>query len=423
MRTMRPGTRGDDVRDVQSRLAALGFRIEPEEHGEYGPSTERAVREFQQGRQLIVDGRVGDETWEELVEAGRALGDRVLYFRYPSFRGDDVRALQAMLNLLGFDAGREDGIFGDRTDLAVRDFQRNVGLVPDGILGAVTLGALTRLRPVGSGPGRSAVREAEALSRMAATLQGARVAVDAGHDEGDPGAVGPSGLTEAEAASRLAAALADELAARGAEPFVLANALAGPERSVAERAGAANERGAEVLVSVHLNGHEDPRAEGALCFYFGRERYVSQAGRRLAELIQEELVRLGLKDGRTHPKSLPLLRETRMPAVHVEPCFITNPREEALLRQDRFRRRVARAIVDGIEQFFGSAPRPSVSRPGRPNASAAGGVGAPAPGGPVASTGDGPDLSAPGGTPPRQEVEAPEHPAQHEPEAERPSRP
>ena len=53
-----------------------------------------------------------------------------------------------------------------------------------------------------------------------------------------------------------------------------------------------------------------------------------------------------------HPKSMPLLRETRMPAVHVEPCFITNHREEALLRTDRFRRGVATAVGGAIERFF-----------------------------------------------------------------------
>ncbi len=350
---MVPGARGGDVRDVQTRLAGLGFSIEPEEHGWYGSSTERAVREFQQRRHLLVDGLVGTETWQELVEAARTLGDRVLYLRYPGYRGDDVRALQARLNLLGFDTGREDGIFGERTHLAVREFQRNVGLVPDGIVGQVTLEALLRIRPVGSGPGRATVREGELLRRMAATLEGASIAVDAGHGPEDPGARGPTGLTEAEAAALLAGALFDELTARGAEPFLLRSGPVTP--STEDRAKAANARGAEALISLHLNSHDDPKAEGASCFYFGREGYVSQAGQRLAENIQEALTSdLGVMDGRTHAKSLPLLRLTTMPAVHVEPCFITNPAEEALLRTERFRREVARALAVAIERFFGA---------------------------------------------------------------------
>ena len=80
----------------------------------------------------------------------------------------------------------------------------------------------------------------------------------------------------------------------------------------------------------------------------------SRPGRRLAELIQDELTRrLDLKDGRAHAKGLPLLRETSMPAVHVEPCFITNPEEEALLAQDSFRAEVAWCIAEATERFFG----------------------------------------------------------------------
>lgn len=353
MRAIGAGAHGDDVRDVQSRLSALGYQIEPEEHGSFGESTATAVREFQQRRQLLVDGRVGEDTWHELVEAGRTLGDTVLYLRYPSFRGDDVRVLQGRLNLLGFDTGREDGIFGGRTDLAVRDFQRNVGLVPDGIVGPVTLDALLRIRPVGAGPGRAMVREAEVLSRMAATLEGACIAIDAGHGLDDPGSVGADGLAEADASAMLAEALADELTASGAEPYLLRSATSAP--AVADRARAANDRGAEVLISLHLNAHSDPRAEGALSFYYGRGDYVSKAGQRLAELIQEELTTtLGLKDGRTHPKSLPLLRETRMPAVHVEPCFITNPEEEGKLRKEEFRTGFAVAVRTALERFFGA---------------------------------------------------------------------
>src|SRR6266540_1825541 len=296
MTTIRPGARGDDVRDVQTRLAALGYPMDPEEHGVFGHATESAVREFQQRRQLLVDGLVGEDTWQELVEAEDAvlLSDRVLYLRYPFYRGDDVRGLQARLNLLGFDTGREDGIFGERADLAVRDFQRNVGLVPDGIVGPVTLDALLRLRPVGPGPGRAMVREAEVMSRMSATLEGSRIAVDAGHGPGDPGAVGPTGLAEADATPLMAMALVEELSLRGAEPFLVR--AEGDTPSAADRARAANDRGAEILVSLHLNSHDDAKAEGALCFYYGRERYVSRAGQRLAELIQEELTsRLGLK--------------------------------------------------------------------------------------------------------------------------------
>ena len=349
---MRRGHRGWAVRDLQSRLTALGHVVDPGEleGHRFGESTERAVRAFQQERGLLVDGLVGTDTWEELVEAGYAPGDRALYLRSPYFRGEDVRVLQGRLNVLGFDPGREDGIFGEQTARAVQEFQRNVGLPPDGIVGATTLDALGRLRGSTPGPGRTEIRETETL-RASDSLSGHRVAIDPGHGPQDPGCTGPGGLVEAEVAWRLAELLAAELRARGADPVVLRSHDEDPPAS--ERAARANAAQADVLVAVHLNDHGDPAAEGSSSYYFGRLDSYSLAGRALADVVQEELVaRTGLKDGRTHPKAFPILRESTMPAVQLEPCFITNPKEERLLREDRFRRELAAAVAEALERYF-----------------------------------------------------------------------
>lgn len=354
MHSIRRGDRGDAVRDVQARLVALGFHVdalELDDHA-FGESTEGALRAFQQERGLLVDGLVGPDTWEELVEAGYALGDRVLYLRRPNVRGDDVRALQRRLNILGFDPGREDGMFGDGTSRAVRDFQRNVGLRSDGIVGATTLEALDRLlaAPV-TGPGRAAVRETEAVRTGSGSLAGRTVAVDPGHGPEDPGATGPAGTQEAEAALRLAEALLVELRLRGSDPRLLR--AAGEDPGASERADRANRAGADVLVSIHLNSHEDPSAEGSSSYYFGGLGASSVAGAALAQLVQDELTAaIGLRDGRAHPKSFPILRETRMPAVQIEPCFVTNPKEEQLLSEEPFVRGFAVATARALERFF-----------------------------------------------------------------------
>jgi N-acetylmuramoyl-L-alanine amidase len=201
------------------------------------------------------------------------------------------------------------------------------------------------------------------------------VAIDAGHGGDDVGGVGPTGLVEADAAYLLAEALSRQLQLAGANPILLRSRDWHPE--ISERAAAANESGAEVLIAIHLNSHTDPRAEGASSYFYGREGWSSPGGRRLAELIQEHLCSsLGLKDGRAHPKALPLLRETQMPAVHVEPCFITNPQEEAKLRDPAFRASVAAALARATERFFGrgaegpgDAPHPEAGFSARSNRS------------------------------------------------------
>lgn len=57
-------------------------------------------------------------------------------------RSDYVLHWQRYLNLNGYHCGNEDGIFGKNTELAVKDWQRTQGLVPDGIIGAKTWAAL-----------------------------------------------------------------------------------------------------------------------------------------------------------------------------------------------------------------------------------------------------------------------------------------
>jgi N-acetylmuramoyl-L-alanine amidase len=345
------GDRGAAVRDIQHRLLALGIRIDGDElEGEFGPSTEAAVRAFQQRRGLPSDGLLGPDTWGQLIEAGYGIGDRTLYLRSPFFRGDDVRELQRLLNQLGFDAGREDGILGERTGQAIVEFQRNVGIRPDGIVGPEVVRALGRIRPAAPGPSRAVVREAEDVATMTASLQGSRIAIDPGHGPDDPGLVGPSGVSEAEVVLLLAADLADELAIMGAIPSVLRSAEETPSPS--ERARGANELDAAVCISVHVNGGE-PTAEGCTCFYYGTEETFSPAGQRLAELVQDSVTQaMGLRDGRTHRLAVAVLRETRMPAVQLEPCFITNPGEEAIVTDPARRRELAAAVAAGIEAFF-----------------------------------------------------------------------
>ena len=345
---------------MQHRLVEVGFRIDAGElEGSFGASTERAVRAFQQQRGLLSDGLVGPDTWGELVEAGYRLGDRTLYVRSPAFRGDDVRELQRRLNALGFDAGKEDGIFGQRTAAGVIEFQRNVAAKADGMVGLDTVRTLERLRTTLEGPSRAVVREEETVRRMDSSLAGSTVAIDPGHGPGEPGNESMDGLCEHEAAMWLATALAAELERRGAFPVLLRRPDENPD--ISARAHEANALGAAVCVSLHLNGGE-PEAEGSTCFFYGTPSTHSPAGRRLAEVIQEELTsRLGLKDGRIHPMALAILRETRMPAVQVEPCFLTNDKEEARVRDESFRRNAAEAIAEGIARFLGAVREPARS--------------------------------------------------------------
>lgn len=143
-----PGARGRAVADVQTRLTALGFPVGPSgADGVFAEATEQAVRAFQQGQGMSVTGVVDGATWRRLVDASLSLGDRTVYLRRPHLHGEDIRQLQEALATLGFFAGTIDGVFGIMTENAVREFQRSVGLIADGIVGRATFAALANLAP------------------------------------------------------------------------------------------------------------------------------------------------------------------------------------------------------------------------------------------------------------------------------------
>ena len=348
MRLIRRGDRGESVLDVQGRLVRLGHAITPDERsGVFGPSTEDAVRAFQQARGVLVDGIVGPDTWLELVDASWRLGDRTLYLRAPYFTGDDVQDLQDRLGTFGFDLGRSDGIFGPRTDRALREFQWNYGLPRDGVAGEQTVGALRGLPAIAGTMPVGMVRERERMRTRSQSLAGMRVVLDPGHGGGDPGNIGPSGAREDELALALASRVEAVLALAGAHVF-LTRTGTGPTDSV--RAALANDLDAEVYIALHFGGGE-PSARGAAAFYFGHERFRSNEGARLADSLLESVCALGFVDARSHAKTFPVLRETRMAAVVLEAGYITNEDEERLLSDPTFRGTLAEAIGDGLRRF------------------------------------------------------------------------
>jgi N-acetylmuramoyl-L-alanine amidase len=251
------------------------------------------------------------------------------------------------LNALGFDSGREDGIFGEDTARGVKAFQKEYGVAEDGIWGPRSQAALAGLRV--DRPGTTAQLREELRRSASPNLHGALVVLDPGHGGNEGGRRG-GGLVESDVVWDLAVGLAERLVGRGARVRFTRTEAESPEPS--ERARLANRVDGDVFISLHLNEHEEPTAEGASTYYF----HTSAAGRALAESIQEELVGLGVRDCRSHARSYTVLRETRMPAVLVEPVFITNPDEAKRLEEPDFRAALADAIAAGVSRYYASAP-------------------------------------------------------------------
>ncbi|HEY0697254.1 MAG TPA: peptidoglycan-binding protein, partial [Micromonospora sp.] len=336
MRPIRPGDRGPAVAEIKSVLARLDLLTDGSAGSdEFDERTEHAVRTFQQSRGLSVDGRVGAETWRALDAARWRLGARTLYQAVPEpVAGEDVRLLQARLLEMGYDTGNADGVYGSRTARAVAQFQREIGLTPDGACGPNTMNALRRLgrKVVGGRP--QWLRESDALRQSGPNLVGKVVVIDPGHDQFDPGYVVHDGQlcwTEADLVYDLANRLAGRLAAAG----IRVHLTRGPEpdRPLPDlaRAELANSLGGDLLISLHLDGHANPDADGVATYHYGTGNGVtSTVGERLAGLVQREIVaRTGMRDCHIHAKTWELLRLTRMPAVRVDLGYLTSPVDRA----------------------------------------------------------------------------------------------
>lgn len=294
VRLYHDGDRGEPVRDIQGRLFALGYDPAPDPRGTFGAGTEEAVRAFQEAKGLPRDGIVGPDTWRALVDAGFRLGDRLLYRRVPPLRGDDVAELQRSLNSLGFECGKVDGTFEADTLEAILDFQHNRGMAVDGVVGPEVIEELRLMHRETDKPGRDAVRERQWLAALPDSITGRRIYIDAFCRD------------DAEAEASWDAAVAASLFFQnlGGNPILSRSVdTAPPERLRARRA---NGLDVDIVLAFQLP-HDDDEA----VYFFASEHSRSEAGEAIAEAIAG---RLGIP---TRAGTIPMLRETRSPAVVV----------------------------------------------------------------------------------------------------------
>lgn len=358
MRSIRRGDTGPAVSEIRSILVGLEVLADAEPDL-FDESLENAVRAFQQSRGLGVDGMVGDETWRALDGARWRLGARTLFHSVPdALTGEDVRVLQERMLEMGYDAGRTDAIYGARTARAVAQFQREVGLTPDGSCGPQTMKALRRLgrKVVGGRP--QWLREAEAFRQSGPNLVGKTIVIDPGHGGADDSGVvvpdGPLRWTEADLVFDLAARLEGRLAAAGMRVHLTRGPHPTEPMSGADRAALANSLGADLLISLHLDGQESTAAEGVATYHYGTGSGLSSTvGERLAALVQREIVvRTGMHDCRTHAKTWDLLRMTRMPTVRVDLGYLTSPVDRERLINPMFREQIVEAILAAVQRMY-----------------------------------------------------------------------
>ncbi|WP_233269488.1 peptidoglycan-binding protein [Alteribacillus sp. YIM 98480] len=160
------GDKNSDVSLLQRQLKDLGY-YNKDITGIFGPMTEEAVRKFQKNNNLHVDGMAGPKTLNKIqnnpknaqslksdteIEETNQNNDQISSeLRYES-RGQEVEALQAQLQQLGFLKMEPTGVYGEVTENAVKDFQQEHELQSDGVAGPATLNKLKELTSVEEKP-------------------------------------------------------------------------------------------------------------------------------------------------------------------------------------------------------------------------------------------------------------------------------
>jgi len=224
------------------------------------------------------------------------------------------------------------------------------------------------------------------------------VAIDPGHGGEDPGAIGPSGLREKDVVLAVALKLRERI---NSVPGMRAMLTRDGDYFVplAERVRKARRVQADLFVSVHADAFMKPSARGASVFALSEHGATSTAARWMAnkenaadvvggvnvgavndaqvlramlemsttaqikdslKIGHEVLDRIG-KIGRLHKRSVEqagfaVLKAPDIPSILVETAFISNPEEEALLRDEDYQDRLVEALFTGIRRYFARNP-------------------------------------------------------------------
>lgn len=171
------------------------------------------------------------------------------------------------------------------------------------------------------------------------------VAIDPGHGGSDPGAIGPTGVREKDVvlaiAQNLRALLVRQRIAvvmtRDADLFV----------PLDDRARIAARAGATVFISIHANASVDVNANGTQVYYL-----TSQSAPLAAAIVDETGHAVGIGSrGIAVARFAVLVGNPQIPSVLVETAFVTNAREEQLLRDPAAQQAFAQGILKGLQRY------------------------------------------------------------------------
>ncbi len=200
----------------------------------------------------------------------------------------------------------------------------------------------------------------DAWDQEGGSIMGRKIFIDDGHGGADNGATS-NGILEDAWNLEVCAIVEYELIALGHQ--VMSTRSTDIYVGLSERAIMANNWGAEIFISCHVNagggaGYED--------FIYNSLLPTDTDTPRLQDCIHAAVTEVtnnyGLKNRGQKTANYAVLRETYMPAILLEAGFLDNASDASILKNNQFKKEYARAIVVGIQKYFGlsaTAPKPA----------------------------------------------------------------
>ncbi len=169
-----------------------------------------------------------------------------------------------------------------------------------------------------------------------------------GHGGKDPGATGPTGLKEKDVALTISKKIKTLL--KNHNQTVKLSREIDMDLNSGVAATEANQWGSDYVISIHCNSAPNPAATGTETF----ANSPTAKGNLLAKAVHKSLVsEIKLPDRGVKYANFAIIAKTKAPACLVEVAFINNPKEEALLKDDKFLDKVAVGIARGALEHAG----------------------------------------------------------------------
>ncbi len=176
-------------------------------------------------------------------------------------------------------------------------------------------------------------------------LRGKTIIIDPGHGGYDPGAVTKRNDFEKFYTLDISKRIKKLLEQKGARVILLRTK--DTNKSLYQRVKKVNQSNGDFLVSVHINSFINGAANGSETYYYKKSE------RTPAIYIQKHMTReLKLKNNGIKHAKMYILKYSKIPGVLIEPCFLTNKKEYTLLKTIPFRNKIAKATVNGLEEYY-----------------------------------------------------------------------